>query len=188
MQEEKYFSQFKLPKRNWHWWHLIKETNSGKLYYIHTSGHVAVRYKNGKEKLLTSYFHKKYAMVKIQDKAYKLKNLVAMEVFPQYRKGMNVINIDGNPLNCDFYNLKLISKSELGKLTGGLSRSQEIQIGKASFPSVRQASKSLFVSHQTLLDFLKTGKSKTIDLNLKIKYKNMVRAGKFTRLKEVKSE
>lgn len=106
-----------------------------------------------------------------RNKAYKLKHLVAEKVFKNYHKGVSIVLKDKDPYNCDCYNLKLYSKDVLGKLTGSLAkRSHPIKINDDLFPSVRSAAKSLFVSYQTLLDYLKTGKSTVISSDLQISY------------------
>lgn len=152
---EVYFKKFKVKNRNWHWWRLITETKNGALYYLHTSGKVFVRYKNGVEKELKGYIKRNDLYLKINGKEQKMKNLVASEVFINYKKGMNVILNDGDPRNCDVYNLSVYTKQQLGKLTGGKnSRKISIVINGVVYPSIRKAAKANFVSYQTLSDFL----------------------------------
>lgn len=164
------FTKIKVPNRPEHFWHRIATSLSGKEYYVHTSGIVAVRYKNGKERLLSTYVkHNKDLVVKIINKEYKVKNLVAAEVFSKYRKGVNVIFKDGNFRNCDCYNLQIISKKLLGQRTGILAgRNTKIKINNEVYPSIRAAAKALYVSYQTLIDYLNTGRSSVIDASLKI--------------------
>lgn len=172
MKNELYFSQFKLPKRANHFWHLIHESQNGRLYYIHTSGVVGVVYKNGKEKLLKgTLHHNKDLIVKIGYKQFKMKNLVAREIFEDYIEGEHsVVLIDGNPRNCDCYNMRIYTKQELGELTGILAkRKQQTTVNGVVYPSVRQAAKDLYVSYQTVLDYVNKKSKKSILENQKIK-------------------
>ncbi|MBR2385690.1 hypothetical protein IKA92_07385 [bacterium] len=163
------FTQIKVPKRPEHFWHRIAISPSGREYYVHTSGIVAVKYKNGKEKVLSAFERDGDLFVKIINKDYKVKHLVAAEVFSKYRKGTNVIFKDGNFRNCDCYNLQIISKKLLGQRTGILAgRNTKIRINNEVYPSIRAAAKALYVSYQTLIDYLNTGRSSVIDTSLKI--------------------
>ena len=164
-----HFEKFNLPHRNNHFWHLIHTSESGKLYYIHTSGVVGVVYKNGKEKLLKGFLHHgKDLAVKIDGKCVKVKNLVAREVFEKYRWGIDSIVLrDGNPRNCDCYNMSIYTSQELGERTGHLhGKGVSISIDNKWYPSIRQAAKANNVSYQTILDKL-SGRSKNSVLNNK---------------------
>lgn len=144
---------------------MIKETKTGKLYYIHTSGVVGVVYKNGKEVLLRgALFHNKDLVIKIEGKQMKVKNLVAREVFNGYVEGVHsVVLKDGNPRNCDCYNMRIYTKQELGRATGSKSKkSQPVIIDGVKYSSVRAAAKELFVSYQTILDYLSNKYKKSV--------------------------
>ena len=72
----------------------------------------------------------------------------------------NVVPIDGNELNCNITNLKIVDKREVAKVTGPMSQSQVVVVQEykkepIEYRSVRQAAKALYVSYQTLLDYLK---------------------------------
>lgn len=177
-----YFRQFKFPHRPEHFLHLIHETKDGKLYYIHTSGVLAVKYKNGKERLIKGTLNNRgHMVVKIEGKTYKLKNLVAAETINGYKPGMPIVMKDGNPRNCDCYNLKMLTPKQLGVKTGGTTKkSIKVSINGKIYNSIRQAAKSIYVSPQTLSDYLHTGKSKVIDPKLNIK---LVKADKANELK-----
>lgn len=166
-----YFRQFKLPHRSEHFFHLIHETKEGKLYFIHTSGVLAVKYKNGKERLIKGTLNNRgHLVVKIEGKTYKIKNLVAAETINGYKAGMSVIMKDGNPTNCDCYNLKVLTPKQLGTATGGLTnKSQKVMINGKIYNSIRQAALSIYVSPQSLSEYLRTGKSSIIDRSLDIK-------------------
>lgn len=168
-----YFKDIKLPHRANHYFHLIHESKLGKLYYIHTSGVVCVRYKNGKERKLEGFVKDDDLYVKIENKAVKVKSLVAREMCPKYNSQQySVVLKDGNPKNCDWYNIEIFTKQELGKKTGILAgKNKKVSINGKVYESVRVAAKELFVSYQTLLDYLsgKVNKS-VIPKNIKIKY------------------
>lgn len=156
-----HFSEFHLPQRKHHFFCLIKEMPTGKRYYLHTSGVVLVKYKNGKERRLTGYISKGNLYVKIGTTATKVKNLVAKECFQKYKPGSHSVTIkDGDPSNCDCYNLQIYTPRQLGKKTGILAkRNFPVLVNDVQYESVRSAAKALFVSYQTLNDYL-SGKSK----------------------------
>lgn len=156
------FQDFKLPHKSNHFWHLFHTTEKGISYYIHTSGVVGVKYKSGKEKLLKGFIAKNHLYVKIEGKAVKVKNLVAREIFKEYRWGIDsVVLRDGNPRNCDCYNMEMHTPQELGSITGGLSnRSMPVIVEGKEYSSIRQAAKDQFVSRQTISDKI-SGKYKS---------------------------
>ena len=167
-----YFDQFKLPHRKNHFWHLIHTSKTGKLYYIHTSGVVGVVHKNGKETLLKGCLHhNKDLVVKIDSKTVKVKNLVAKEIFSNYIEGEHsVVLLDGNPRNCDCYNMAIFTKKQLGELTGfNAGKNQKIKIDGVVYQSIRQAAKANFVSYQTVIDYLSGKYKKSILADKKIK-------------------
>ena len=110
--------------------------------------------------------------VKIENEAVKVKSLVAREMCPKYNSQQySVVLKDGNPKNCDWYNIEIFTKQELGKKTGILAgKNKKVSINGKVYESVRAAAKELFVSYQTLLDYLsgKVNKS-VIPKNIKIK-------------------
>ena len=69
-----YFKDIKLPHRANHYFHLIHESKLGKLYYIHTSGVVCVRYKNGKERKLEGFIKDDDLYVKIDSNVKSIEN------------------------------------------------------------------------------------------------------------------
>lgn len=162
---EIYFKDIKVPKGGEYFWIKLLKNNAGKEYFLHTSGIVGVRYKNGKERMLKSWLNSNGdAMVRVSTKQYKLKNLVAKAVFLYYKKGLAVLHKDRNAMNCDYKNLIVTTPSKLGKATGHLAnKSMPVKafIGGewCRFRSVRQGAKALGWSYQTLLDYL-NGKHK----------------------------
>lgn len=57
------------------------------------------------------YIVRGMATVKINQKEYTLKNLVAKHFIPEYRAGDYVEAIDGDPLNCSADNLRLYTQA-----------------------------------------------------------------------------
>lgn len=168
-----YFRQFKFPQRANHFFHLIHTSANGQLYYIHTSGVVVVKYKSGIEKIMKGTLRKGNLCVNIDGKTYKIKKLVAREVFNNYSPDCCIVHKDNNPRNCDCYNLKIVTKNYIGQNTGGkTSKAKKVIINGKIYNSIAQAAKSLFVDPQTLTNYLKTGKSKVINKKLNIKIFN----------------
>lgn len=154
-------------KRYEHFQRLIAET-SRRLYYVSTKGEVFAHDKfSSKVTKLEPYLKQGKPRLSIHHtKDPYLKHcvwFVATGHWPTIDE--NVIPIDGNEQNCDFTNLKLVDKREVAKVTGPMSQSQAVIVQERGQPpkeyrSVRQAAKALYVSYQTLLDYLK-GKYKT---------------------------
>jgi hypothetical protein len=177
-----FFKSIKVPSgKNYYWMPIAAENKGGRScgyrYYIHTSGAVAVRYANGKERKLTPYLRrsargnqkrgskkKEILTVKIFGKENAIKHLVAAALTKKYTKGSNVVCKDGNEANCDYKNLVLIGKRTLGRETGFLSKSKKVLVtfpddSRQIFRSVRECAKALFCSYQTVSDYI-NGKSK----------------------------
>jgi hypothetical protein len=112
------------------------------------------------------------ATVKINNKDYRLKNLVAKHFIPGWLKGDYVEVIDGNPFNCRVGNLRIYKRAEHGKRTGHKSRGQKVLADGIEHRSVRECAKALYVSYQTLFDYM-NGKVK----NSVLSGKNIYRAG-----------
>lgn len=105
-------------------------TESAKPYYISSLGRVKVIYKSGREKILAQYTKsgRKRLMVKITigDKKYKefhIHKLVANAFVSNPSNYECVYHVDGDICNNAWDNLKWMDRSELGKLTGGLTNS-----------------------------------------------------------------
>jgi len=93
-------------------------------------------------------------MVKIANREYCVKHLVAAAFMPRYRKGYGVIHRDGDPVNCGLGNLVVMSARKLGRVTGGDSRRKPVTYGGVEYYSVRDYAKKLYCSCQTLSDYL----------------------------------
>ena len=112
-----------------------------------------------KESRARPYIRRGMAAVKINNRDYTLKNLVAEHFIEEYKKGDYVEAADGDPFNCAVGNLRIYTQKEHGERTGFRSRSHKIIADGVEYRSVRECARALFVSYQTVLDFL-GGKSK----------------------------
>lgn len=143
---------------------LIGETKKHK-YFVSNQGYVlSVSSKSYKEHKLSGYVKqgRKNApyVVKIGNAEHCVKHLVAQAFMPEYNGSKsNILHKDGNKRNCRVDNLIVVSKSQVAKITGPLSRSQAIIVidkngNEIKFSSIRKAAVSLNCSYQTLLDFI----------------------------------
>lgn len=124
-QIEKIKNEFFSPIESWR-----RIENSVKPYYVSSLGRVKIIYKSGKEKILSQYAKtgRKRLMVKITigDKKYKefhIHKLVANAFLSNPNNYDCVYHKDGNIYNNACKNLEWMDRSELGKLTGGLTNS-----------------------------------------------------------------
>lgn len=153
------------------------------VWYVNSEGFVYKIIKStitptfsGSKIMLPGYVKNGFKMIKVRSKEYKLSHLVASKFIKGYYPGCCVNYKDNNKLNCNVENLFIYSKSEHGKNTGYRSKAKAVIIKKNGinkvYRSVREAAKAIYVSYQTLLDYL-AGIYKTSvidDLDLKIKY------------------
>lgn len=130
-------------------------------YYVASNGSILKYLRSSyKESTIKGYLHhRKTLTVKIQGKEYIVKTLVAKSFMPGYKKGMVVLNIDGNPWNNAVDNLQLIPQREYSRITGPMATSQRIEVitpdGKRKvYSSIRKAAKDMFVTYQTILDYM----------------------------------
>lgn len=101
-----------------------------KPYYVSSLGRVKVIYKNGKEKILSQYAKsgrtKLMVKIPVDEKKYKemhIHKLVASAFVNNPNNYECIYHKDGNIFNNSCKNLVWIDRSELGKLTGGLTNS-----------------------------------------------------------------
>ena len=118
-------NEFSDPNERWKRIDLCKGN-----YYISSLGRVRVRYKSGKEKILSQYSKsgRKKLMVKlpIGDKTYKefhVHKLVALTFVPNPHGYECAYHKDHDIFNNKAQNIEWLDRSELGKLTGGLTNS-----------------------------------------------------------------
>lgn len=110
--------------------------------------------KHYRESTVKPYLKRGKATVKINGKEYVLKRLVA-KYFMGLKDEDNVIIKDNKPFNCHKNNLKIISKSDLGRQTGYKSgRAKPVVVDGIEYQSVRKCAKELHCSYQTLSDYL----------------------------------
>lgn len=90
---------------------------------------------------------------------YKVSHIMAVTFIPGYKKGDNVFHIDGVKTNNEFSNLRIMTKKDLGKITGGNSRRKTVvkltPSGEAVafYSSAREAGRKNYMSYQTILDY-----------------------------------
>ena len=141
----------------------FKKIDSGKIYdyFACSDGYVLkVTKKTYNESRVCAYYRRGDLSVKINQKEQKLKHIIARAFIPKYKPGMCVTFKDGNRYNCAATNLLVYNKRELGEKTGHMSRARDIKImfpdGEIKhYRSIRQAAKDLYVSYQTLADYIK---------------------------------
>jgi hypothetical protein len=101
---------------------------------------------------------KEVLFVKV-DKERMAKKVVANAFVDNPNNWTCVMQIDGNWKNVRADNLKWVSASQYGKMTGHLSKSKPVKVidkykNVKEYRSVRQCAKELGVSYQTILDYL----------------------------------
>lgn len=128
-------------------------------YCVYACGYVTRTWKKSMiEELVKPYKRRGKLIVKCNQKEFTLKHLVAAGFLPDYKKGDNVICVDGNENNCHIDNLCIVSKKHLGRITGHLARSKKIQVKSLvngeikEYGSIRKAAKGLNCSYQTIID------------------------------------
>lgn len=160
----------------------LKTENSTQFYHgpradycVYDSGLVTRTYKKSiREVKVAVYMRRGKAAVKCGQKEFILKHLVASKFIPEYKKGMSVVCVDGDEMNCGVENLCVIGAAQLGRLTGWRATSQAIKVKDKTtgevktFRSVREAAKSLNCSYQTVLDYLKGTYKNSCLTNFKI--------------------
>lgn len=160
----------------------LKTENSTQFYHgpradycVYDSGLVTRTYKKSvREVRVAVYIRHGKAAVKCGQKEFILKHLVASKFIPGYKKGMAVICVDGNELNCGVENLCVMNKGQLGRLTGWQATAQALKVKDKStgevktYRSIREAAKSLNCSYQTVLDYLKGTYKNSCLTNFKI--------------------
>lgn len=111
-------------------WKAIDETTSTKVYQVSNIGRVRVVYTNKSTKILSQFkkhgHGKLHVKLPVGNKRYKefLVHQLVAKYFVENTDNLDVVyHIDGNILNNDCNNLRWISREELGKITGGLSKS-----------------------------------------------------------------
>lgn len=141
---------------------LVTETDAGKRYYATNNGQFYVVYKNGEKRFLEGFMkrnrNKKLWYVKLGNRDYCCKNLIANLFIKEYKNGDTVILKDEkNPRNVSVNNIIIIDKAIYARITGPMSRSKKVGLyenGKKirTFRSAREAGRKCFCSYQTVVD------------------------------------
>ena len=141
---------------------LVTETDAGKRYYATNNGQFYVVYKNGEKRFLEGFMkrnrNKKLWYVKLGNRDYCCKNLIANLFIKEYKNGDTVILKDEkNPRNVAVDNIIIIDKAIYARITGPMSRSKKVGLyenGKKirTFRSAREAGRKCFCSYQTVVD------------------------------------
>lgn len=140
----------------------FKEISRSKLfiYYACTDGYVLrVLKSNYDEQKLKVWKRRGAAYVKMNYDDKPLKQIIAAAFIKGYKKGDIVECIDGNPFNCCIDNLRVLTKQEQGRRTGGSSRNIPVRVifpdgSHRDYKSCRAAARDLFCSYQTIIDKL----------------------------------
>lgn len=152
-------NEFSDPKEIWR-----KIDISPKPYFVSSLGRVKVKYKNGKEKILSQYAKsgRKKLMVKLPvgEKKYKeihVHQLVANAFIPNPEECECIYHKNGNIFDNSAKNLRWIDRHELGQLTGGLSNSMPVFKKDAStgevlewYESMAEAGRQNYLHRETI--------------------------------------
>lgn len=101
---------------------------------------------------------RKILCVKLGSKEYSAKKVVANSFVDNPNNYTCVMQIDNNIMNLNAKNLKWISASQYGKLTGYKSKSMPVKViydleNEKIYRSARYCAKQLGISYQTVLDY-----------------------------------
>lgn len=145
-------------------------------YYVSNKGRVKYKNKSGKkERFAKMCLMDGKATIRVNRKHVQLKNLVAKNwMSREYKKIKNpvVVNVDGDPLNCDVNNLKIITQKEhrntykQGKDVRCSLYENGVKV--KTFASIRQASKELFYDAGCISSHFKNGRPATLPFDLRL--------------------
>lgn len=126
-------------------------------YQVSNYGRFRKQLKNG-YRYLTPFKKRNLYLVKIKNKDMNCARLVANAFIKNLTQNDRVYHKNKLAFDNRYWNLKVLSLNELGKMTGYRSKSQrvvEVKSGEIirSWPSARKAAKDLFVSYQTVMDY-----------------------------------
>lgn len=139
---------------------LIAETPSMKRYYATKDGKVYVVYKSGKVKYLTGYMKDNKWCVKVGDRNYVVKNIIASLFIKEYKSGdVVMLKNDKDPRKVSVDNLIVVDKAAYAKMTGPMSRSKKVGLYEngnlvRTFRFAREAGRKMYCSHQMVSDWL----------------------------------
>lgn len=159
-----------------HFDQLVEETHR-KLFYVSTRGYAYTIDKfSGKRTDLKPCWHRNYCRVGFSSKIFgrnpSLKKLVWYVAYKEVPDTLNycIMTRDGNGMNCSIENLYLEKPCSVRHRTGAMAGRnfpvivQEYKKEAVEYSSVREAAKALYVSYQTLSDYLNgiTNKRKSV--------------------------
>ena len=164
-------------------WAMVHETRARE-YYVSNFGKVlSITKKHHVEHKITPYFKGTpgagFVLVKLGDREVALKYLILEAFVPGFKRqracSINVVHRDGDIWNCALANLEVKTKAEVAAVTGPMSRSCPVRVRyddgrEECFSSIRACARGLFVSYQTVLDFLNGRYKSTVLDGLVIEY------------------
>lgn len=120
--------------------------------------------------MVYGYLKSGYRTIKVRNKENRMSQLLARTFLKDWYPGCCVGYKDNDPTNLDIRNLYIYSMRTHGKKTGYKSKSMPVIVTRKNpketikYRSVREAAKALYVSYQTLSDYLNgTVKNSVID-------------------------
>ncbi len=130
-------------------------------YWFSSHGRVKRIYKNNNERLLNPFTCQsktggKYLTIKIHGKATRVTKIIYRLFIGEIPEGYVVHHKDNHYKNNDFRNLELLTRKELGYITGGRSSMRRLiydMDNKCFYKGTREAARKLFISRQTVSDY-----------------------------------
>jgi len=133
------------------------------IYYIGSDGSVIkISHKLKRQSNVKIFKRRGHATVKINGMDMRLKNLVAKHHMRGWFPGCYVECLNGNPDDCHCKNLRIYTRSEHGKRTCPRGRSLPVIVEGVRYESVLEASRALYVSDQTIWDYLNRKRNRSI--------------------------
>ena len=135
-------------------------------YYVTINGEFFVIYKKSKKKKMISKVNKRGTVcVRIGEKQYTAKNLVAQTFIKGTKKWDIVTQQDGDIFNCAVDNLEVIKRSELSKKVGGLARSKTVGLYEndklvKTWSSASACARDMYCSIRCVCDYCNAKRSK----------------------------
>lgn len=156
-------------------WQLFCESQKN-YYYVSDKGRVKYKQKSTKNEVFAKIaLVDGKATIRVNKKHVLLKNLVAKNFASrEYKKTINpvVINVDGNPYNCNIENLKIMSLKEF-RNTFSQNKDKPCSLYKngklvKTFKSIREAGKNLYYDPGDISAHFNKGVPKTLPFDLRL--------------------
>lgn len=126
-------------------------------YYASRNGEFFVKYANGTIRQIKKFKdpYLDYALVTINKRNYRAKNLIAKYFIKEFKKNDVVIQKNGDIFDCRVENLKVVPRKAHSKRKCGLGRAKKVglyQNGKLvkTWDSTRRCAKDLFCCYRTI--------------------------------------